>query len=185
MAEHEHMSGEAGEAAGAARRRVFFALWPDEPTRATLARATRRAVRLSGGRPTARHNLHVTLAFLGGVTAEQLQRALSVPPVEVGSFELTLDTLGFQPRSRVLWLAAGEIPRALTALEQRLWTGLVEQGFDRERRAYRPHVTLTRRGRAVEEPVKPVTWPVRRLALCESVQTEHGRRYQPLERWPL
>jgi RNA 2',3'-cyclic 3'-phosphodiesterase len=173
------------EHAGERRRRIFFALWPDEPTRAALVRATRRAVRLSGGRPTARHNLHVTVAFLGGITEEALERAASVPPVEVGSFALTLDTLGFQPRSRVLWLAAREIPRQLTALEQRLWEGLVAEGFERERRAYRPHVTLTRRGRAIEDPVRPLTWPARKLALCESVQTKHGGRYQPLRFWPL
>src|SRR5690606_10650260 len=60
------------------RHRVFYALWPDEETRASLARATRHAVRRCGGRPIRRENLHITLAFLGSVDETGLQRALDL-----------------------------------------------------------------------------------------------------------
>src|SRR5690606_7943609 len=46
-------------------RRIFFALWPDDATRGAIERACRQAVRRSGGRPTAKRNLHLTVAFLG------------------------------------------------------------------------------------------------------------------------
>jgi hypothetical protein len=36
------------------RHRVFFALWPDDATRAAISRATRAAVGSSGGRPVAK-----------------------------------------------------------------------------------------------------------------------------------
>src|SRR5262245_61104038 len=45
------------------RRRVFFGLWPDETIAAAIVRATKRAVRLSGGRPIAKERLHITVAF--------------------------------------------------------------------------------------------------------------------------
>ena len=57
------------------RHRVFFALWPDDATRAAISRATREAVRTSGGRPIAKERLHVTIAFLGELTAAGLEVA--------------------------------------------------------------------------------------------------------------
>lgn len=180
-------SGDAKPEAEAvvARRRMFFALWPTERTRVRILRATRRAVRGSGGRPTPAHNLHITLAFLGAVTDRQLERALAVPPIPAGVFELVLDTLGYWPRSRILWLAPRSIPAPLTALERELWAGLTEAGFEREARIFRPHLTLVRRGRAVREAVRPVRWSVRRLALVESVPEPGGSRYRPIRFWRL
>ena len=105
---------------GVNRRRFFFALWPDPSTRQDLVRSTRSAVRHSGGRTTAPENLHVTVAFLGSLTVEELAAARSVPPVAVSPFVLTLDTLGFWKRPRILWLAPGRVPMELMELERRL-----------------------------------------------------------------
>src|SRR5690606_38898445 len=124
------------------RKRVFFALWPDDPTRHAIERACRRAIRLSGGRPTAKRNLHITVAFLGDVDDEQLERAARVPPIEVGPIELELDVLGYFPVPRVLWLGPQTVPPALIELERALWEGLEREGFEREPRIYRPHLTL-------------------------------------------
>ncbi|HVJ28828.1 MAG TPA: 2'-5' RNA ligase family protein, partial [Gammaproteobacteria bacterium] len=82
------------------RHRVFFALWPDDATRAAISRATRDAVRSSGGRPIAKERLHVTIAFLGELTAAGLDVARGVPPIPVGPFELTLDAVGIWPESK-------------------------------------------------------------------------------------
>jgi 2'-5' RNA ligase len=167
------------------RRRVFFALWPDEATRGTVSRATRRAVRLSGGRPTAKRNLHITVAFLGVVDAKGLERAVSVPPLGTGGFELVLDRLGNWREPRVLWLAPSVVPSELAALERELWAGLEEQGFEREARIYRPHLTLARRAREVGEPIAPISWTAAALTLVESVPLRHGVHYEPLQEWPL
>lgn len=164
---------------------MFFALWPDETTRAALAKGTRRAVRASGGRPTRRDNLHITIAFLGGLTPVEIDRARDVPPIETGPFELVLNTLGHWTRSRILWLAPSERPDALMSLERLLWDGLLASGFEREPKLFTPHVTLCRRSRAVEEVVKPVRWQATRLTLLESVPVDRGVRYEPIEDWPL
>jgi len=167
------------------RHRAFFALWPDDATRAAISRATREAVRLSGGRPIAKERLHVTVAFLGELTAAGLDVARGVPPIPVGPFELTFDAVGVWPESKVLWLAPSTMPDALTQLEERLWTELVERGFRAEERVYRPHVTLARRARPVEFSVEPVSFPVRDLALVESFPDGRNVYYEVLERWPL
>lgn len=166
-------------------RRVFFALWPDDATRSALVRATKHAVRLCGGRPIAKERLHVTVAFLGSVTDEELASARAAAPVTVGAFDLTLDLLGVWPQSRVLWLAGRHVPDELNQLESELWTRLEGRGFKPEERIYRPHVTLARRARAVEEAVEPVTWRVTELALVESLPDGRNVHYEVLEHWPL
>ena len=166
-------------------RRVFFALWPDDTTRSALRFATQRAVQASSGRPIAKDNLHLTVAFLGELTADGLAAARAVPPIQVGEFEITLDAVGVWPESKILWLAPMAPPPALGELEARLWDGLADRGFRVEERIYRPHVTLARRARAIEEVVEPVRWPVRELALVESIPYGKSVHYEVLETWPL
>ena len=166
-------------------RRVFFALWPDDTTRSALRFATQRAVQASGGRPIAKGNLHLTVAFLGELSAQGLAVARAVPPIQVGGFEITLDAVGVWPESKILWLAPLAPPPALGELEARLWDELAERGFRAEERIYRPHVTLARRARAIEEVVEPVRWPVRELALVQSLPYGKTAHYEVLETWPL
>jgi 2'-5' RNA ligase len=167
------------------RHRVFFALWPDDATRAAISRATRAAVASSGGRPVAKGRLHLTVAFLGELTAAGLEVARAVPPIDVGPFDLALDAVGVWPESKILWLAPTALPAALEELEGRLWDALVERGFRGGDRDYRPHVTLARRARPADYAVEPVGFPVRDLALVESFPDGRNVHYEVLERWPL
>ena len=183
------MSDAPDSSADPDRHRVFFALWPDDAARAAIARTTRDAVRLSAGRPIAKERLHVTLAFLGELTAARLEAARNAPPIPVGPFELALDTVGVWPESRILWLAPSAPPEALFDLEGGLWDALATRGFHGEERVYRPHVTLARRAKPIEaaaEPVvEPVRFAVRDLALVESFPEGRRVHYEVLQRWPL
>jgi 2'-5' RNA ligase len=164
-------------------RRVFFALWPDDGTRTRLVRAAKEAVRRCGGRPIAKDRLHVTVAFLGSLTPAGLGIASAVPPVAVGAFTLTLDKIG--AFDSTLWLGTSSVPKPLAELEQRLWGALEAQGFVRELRIYRPHITLARRARPVDVEVEPVEWPVAELALVESLPAGRNVHYEVLQTWPL
>ena len=166
-------------------RRVFFALWPDAETRVRLARATKDAVRRSGGRPIAKDRFHVTVAFLGNLSPAGLEIASAVPPISVGAFTLVLDTVGAFAASRTLWLGARSVPPALLELERVLWDALTAKGFIREERVYRPHVTLARRARPVDVGVDPVEWTVGELALVESLPAGRNVHYEPLRTWAL
>ncbi len=50
-------------------QRLFFALWPSEEVRAGLAEVM-ASLDVRGGKPVAAENLHITLLFLGSVTAQ-------------------------------------------------------------------------------------------------------------------
>jgi 2'-5' RNA ligase len=174
----------AAQAGGPApRRRVFFALWPDAATRKAIVRATREAVRRSGGRAVPEANLHVTLAFLGPITPEDLDRVLAIEPPNSLPFELRLERLGFWDGSRVLWIGATETPPALLELERALWDALVALGFTRERRIYRPHLTVARKAQAARGEAAAVTWPVSGIALVESRPSPRSARYEVLRKW--
>ena len=168
-----------------ARRRIFFALWPDAETRRALVRATRSVVRRSGGRATLPDNLHVTLAFLGPVTEVLLERARRVPPLVSPHFELIFDRLGFWRGSRALWVSPRRVPQALVALEANLWERLVEVGFGRERRPYQPHITLARKAKGVDNGVLAVSWLVSELVLVESKPGGRHPVYDTLHVWPF
>jgi 2'-5' RNA ligase len=172
-------------APGPLRRRLFFALWPDETTRQAVVRATRRAVRECGGKPTPRANIHVTLAFLGPVMAADLARVEALEPPPCAPFEIVFDRLGFWEQARVLWLGPTDVPSALRSLERDLWDRLVTLGFERERKPYVPHVTLARKARAVGGDVDPVVWRVGGIALVESKTGPRSSRYTVLESWPF
>jgi 2'-5' RNA ligase len=180
------MTADARAGRASPRRRLFFALRPDRPTATALARIAEALLGDGRGRPVPAHKLHLTVAFLGAVDAPARQRAEQVPPVPVGAFRLRLDHVGYFRRSGTLWLGPSAVPQALTSLERALWEGLRAAGFERERRAFRPHVTLARRSRgAPRGAVLEVAWDVDTLSLMESVPAGDGVEYRVLRRWPL
>ena len=172
-------------------RRLFFALWPSDPVRAQLAAVAQAHASL--GRAIAARNLHVTVAFLGAVPAERVERVLdaakSVQKLTFdGMFMLHLDQVEFWRRSSLVCLTAQRAPPELLAIVERLHAGLRERGFElREHETFRPHVTLVRdvaRGPA-GAGVAAVQWPVDSFALVESKVGHHGSEYAVLEAWRL
>lgn len=92
---------------------------------------------------------HLTLKFLGEVRKE---RVASVEEVIDGvaestlPFDLEVGGFGAFPtirRPKVLWMGVDPTP-ALRCLKQDLEWALAEHGFDRETRAFHPHITLGR-----------------------------------------
>lgn len=167
------------------RRRVFFALWPDDATRRALVESTRSCVDAADGRSTPSENLHVTLAFVGESNAAELAAIRAIQPPRVGGFDLVIDTTGFRKRARILWAAPQRVPPALLALETGLWERLEEIGIERDRRAYLPHVTLARRASRANVDIEPVHWFVDEIVLVESILGPPRSTYTILETWPL
>ncbi len=79
------------------------------------------------------------------------------------------------------------MPDALSALAKSLHKALVAVGFDLERRAFKPHVTLLREARepSAWPPLHVDPWMVREFVLVESVRDHHGSRYEIRERFAL
>jgi 2'-5' RNA ligase len=168
--------------------RLFFALWPDDALRQSLA-PRMAELRLDGaGRAQTPAQWHVTLEFLGSVPSSRLAAVIdAAAAVRAGSFEVVFDKVEYWRRPEVLCLVARDVPESLAALVAQLRAGLAAGGFKPERRAFRAHLTLARKvARAVEMPAfEPIRWPARDFALVESVTDRAGSRYLPLAQWPL
>ena len=168
--------------------RLFFALWPTDDVRQTIKRHCKSLLRHTGGRPVAEENLHITLAFLGSVDAvqhacvEEVATAIQLP-----SFELILDQIGYWARPRVLWLGAREIPEPLQLLVNTLNKGCGDCGLSLDKRPFKAHLTLKRKVHQAPptEEVKPVLWPVERFVLVKSNTLPQGVQYEVVREWLL
>jgi 2'-5' RNA ligase len=92
---------------------------------------------------------HLTLKFLGEVRSDRVERIEAIlDRVATGSPPFSVDLTGFGAfptvrRPRVLWLGVEPTP-ALRCLKQDVEWALSDAGFDRETRAFHPHLTLGR-----------------------------------------
>lgn len=170
--------------------RLFFALWPDERLRSQLQATIPSLLHGVRGKPQRPDQWHVTLEFLGEVTAERqpaIRAAASNVQCRAGHVSVTFDHLEHWRRPQVLCLVAAQVPAALGRLVAELHAALRAEGFVPESREYRPHVTLARKvGAAPVGPVpSPVVWHADRFALVQSVADAAGSRYEPLQWWNL
>lgn len=169
-------------------RRLFFALWPDEATRAALVRATRKAVRRSGGRPVPPDHYHITLAFLGNQPAALCDAIADAgATVAAGALECTLDRFGYWPKPRVFWIGSSEPVPAMAELSRTIWDRMEDLDLRREQRSFKAHLTLARKVAALPEvsPPDPVIWRAPGFALIESVTEQRGAVYTVVKEFPL
>lgn len=95
-------------------------------------------------------NMHLTLRFLADTSAVQRQSvaaALAAISASQRPFRLTLDGLGCFPNFRrpsVIWLGVGGSLASLNALQTQIESAAREADFEPERRAYSPHLTISR-----------------------------------------
>jgi 2'-5' RNA ligase len=172
----------------AERLRLFFAVWPPAPAALALhgwAVATQATV---GGRALAAGNVHLTLAFLGSVPAEQLEHAIVAGRRVAGeSTALLLTEARYWPRSHIIWVGPKTTPAPLFKLAAELQHELGVLGFSLDEREFVAHVTLLRdvpRLRGL--PALPeVEWPITEFVLARSEAAAPGSVYTILERFPL
>lgn len=169
--------------------RLFFALWPDETLRSRLAGVIGGLRKTMSGKWVKPENLHLTLAFLGDVNAERVPEVLRIGAETAGTgFTLTLDRAEFWPRNGIICLGASETPPALKELAGNLVGRLGEVGFALEKRAFRAHLTLARKGRSDRARIdlpEPLSWKVDGFCLVESRLRQEGSVYIRRETWPL
>ncbi|HEY2969090.1 MAG TPA: RNA 2',3'-cyclic phosphodiesterase [Casimicrobiaceae bacterium] len=169
-------------------RRLFFALWPDEPARALIAGLAREVALESGGRPTALNHIHLTLAFVGeqpAIRIDSLRRLAGV--VRARAFMLALDEIGGFRRTGIAWLGASAAQPGLAALHDDLAHALQSRGFPVDERPYAPHLTLARRSTTVIDRrlSQPIRWRVNSFTLMASELAASGPAYRTIAEWPL
>lgn len=168
--------------------RVFFALWPDAAAAARLS-ALAQEMASAGGRAMHPASLHLTLAFVGAVTAAQVEALKELAATIRGeAFDLSLDQLGFFPRGGIFWAGCRQPPSRQRRLSERVLDALRDAGFVVDPRAGQvPHVTLARRVRHPSLPSldAPIGWRVSEFALIESHLYPAAASYRTLARFSL
>ncbi|MCC6847795.1 MAG: RNA 2',3'-cyclic phosphodiesterase [Deltaproteobacteria bacterium] len=184
------------------RWRCFVAIDLEDPARAEVdaflggLRAT-----ISGVAWTRPGNLHLTLAFFGDVPASaipELTPRLARALAGVERFTARVIGVGAFPslaRPQVLWV--GVVAPPLPALADAVRRAGEAAGIARERRPFRPHVTLGRmRARIRGAAFDPALFardggrdfgaaPVARVILYQSELAPDGARHSPLAVFPL
>ncbi len=159
--------------------RLFYALWPDEQTRAHLRRLQESVI----GRKVSPENLHLTLAFLGNQAKSllpMLVRLLDKLPAQ--GFTLGIDRYGYFSKPRVAWAGPSETPAPLLTLQQALMEELNAARVPlKNDEKFRPHVTLARDANSLNEPFAPgIPWRVSKIMLIQSIQVRGGVIYSPI-----
>ena len=187
--------------------RTFIALELDESLQAYLGGIIHRmAQELPDLRWVDPAGIHLTLAFLGELSDEQLVEAMQAAELaarKVPSFDYRLSQPGVfgSPRQpRVIWIGIDEPTGRLLKLHQVLNQELEQRGFEVDKRPFSPHLTLCR----IKAPLKPdeqqrlqrliaarnvisssSTYHVHHLSVMKSELLRAGARYTALQDFPL
>jgi 2'-5' RNA ligase len=188
--------------------RLFVALLLEPEWLAILASLQRRLQEHDAGgsvRWTDPKGIHLTLKFLGEVPEPRLPKLLGAfgPAVQGRRAPLLgLGATGAFPnlrRPRVLWIGVEERGTELPPLQAAIEDAAAELGWEREGRAFQPHLTLGRvrdfghaglspgLGSALLENPATSTKPVHhpRVALMRSHLSPQGARYEEVCVWTL
>lgn len=98
------------------------------------------------GRFSRKENLHVTLAFLGEVEPNDVEKVKScMEVVDLESFDIHIGGLGRFKRTGfdIYWVGI-EQSETMSKLHKLLTSELNDKGFSMEKREFKPHLTLGR-----------------------------------------
>ncbi|RPH95130.1 RNA 2',3'-cyclic phosphodiesterase [candidate division KSB1 bacterium] len=146
------------------------------------------------------HSTHLTLKFLGEVEEKMLpdiQAGMATACREVESFSMQLKGTGVFPNAkmpRVYWVGIDAPPNLMT-LQARIEQEMETLGFEKEERAFKPHLTLAR----IKDPagkqrmteallsykIESGAVTVRETLLMRSHLSSEGARYEAMWRCPL
>ena len=145
--------------------------------------------------------IHLTLKFLGSTDeakVEAIGRAVSECARAVGEIRLAVGGVGVFPdmkRARVIWVGlTGDIAR-LESVRNALEEACFALGFDKEGRAFRPHLTIARvKDRLSFDTIKRIEQSgdimlgdmvVDAIELIKSDLSPSGAAYTTLSHYPL
>ena len=146
-------------------------------------------------------NVHLTLKFFGNIPTKNLpviSGAASRVTKDNPWFQIKIGGTGVFPkasRAQVLWIGVDDSSSRLSALQQRLEEEFASEGFAKEDRAYRPHLTIARirkpeGARRLAEThlhtsFKQIQITVKELVVFRSELSPKGSRYTAISRHPL
>ncbi len=135
---------------GGDRQRLFIGIPLTDSERRRVARLQRDLDGMTSGvRLVPEENLHVTMKFLGDCDAAMipaLEEAVSLA-AKMLPLRLRISGVGGFPSqrsARIIWAGAAEETGALQEIFSSIEKGVSRCGVPKEKRSYRPHVTVGR-----------------------------------------
>ena len=146
-------------------------------------------------------NIHLTVKFFGNVDQSKVPviSAAAEPVVaECSPIQITVGQTGVFPRpsrAQVLWIGVEDSHGKLSELQQRLEDELKVEGFPKEDRAFRPHLTVARIRKPhnakrlaeahLQADFNAVKLTLTELVLFRSELSSEGSKYSALSRHRL
>lgn len=165
--------------------RVFFALTITQACKFKLHDACRKTIRAcKSGKFTTCDNLHLTLAFIGDVTDNEVERlSVLLDEFEACKPDLVAASFGqfYKKNKKILWIGVEE-NQTLLRLQGELSLKLKQAGFRVEAMPYVPHITFAR-GVVLDEDVSmsyfsPTEVTISSVALMESKRVDERLVYR-------
>jgi 2'-5' RNA ligase len=184
--------------------RIFCAVELPAAVRAQLqehCRRLRESVPDVAARRTRVENIHLTLKFFGNVAIDRIpkisaavERAIKKFP----AFSIDIGKTGVFPkpsRAQVLWIGVSDPSGKLAELQRQLENECAKEKFEKEDRAYRPHLTIARLRKPegarlladahLNMEFEPAELTIRELIVFRSELSSKGSRYTALSRHEL
>jgi 2'-5' RNA ligase len=146
-------------------------------------------------------NIHLTLKFFGNVDIDRttaISDAASRTAREFSEVKIGVGATGVFPkpsRAQVLWIGISDPSSKLSSLQQQLENECAREGFEKEERAYRPHLTIARLRKPegarqladahLNMKFEPTEIELRELVVFRSELSSKGSKYTAISRHQL
>ena len=146
-------------------------------------------------------NIHLTLKFFGNVAVDRIAKisaAATRTTDRLSKFEIGVGNTGVFPRpsrAQVLWIGVSDPAGKLTALQKRFEEECAVDGFEKEDRAYKPHLTIARIRKPegsrqladthLQMTFEPIAVPINELIVFRSELSSKGSKYTSISHHPL
>lgn len=153
----------------------------------------------AGARWEKPEKLHLTLKFIGDADTAKVKSILEIAEKaarETVRFDLEICGTGVFPgirKPKILWLGVRENGGRLLNLHEKIENGLEKIGFQKEKRIFRPHITIARlREKSPELAEKhcrnefePAGFGVSQITVYESILKPAGSIFLCVEKFDL
>jgi RNA 2',3'-cyclic 3'-phosphodiesterase len=167
--------------------RLFFAVFPDSETRSRLAAAAQALVLDTESRKVPSENYHMTLAFIGEVSAPLAAFEAVGAAQRIPAFTARFDGYEYWPAPSVVVARASSYPAPLEDLRRGLCADLAQCGVRLDDRPFRPHVTIARKvpQAPVLQAMSEIAWTAHSFQLARSDRSRAGAVYTVVDSWSL
>ncbi len=141
-------------------------------------------------------SIHLTLKFFGNVEVKRIEKisaAAERVTKQFSTFQIGVGETGVFPRPsrpQVLWIGVSDPSGQLSALQEKFENECAAEGFEKEERAYRPHLTIARLRKPegarqltdahLKLQFNPIQIDLKEIVIFRSELSPKGSKYTPI-----